>query len=232
MQTSRIFTLWAVFLLTNLCNASHHHYVICGYEDAYNTVNNSHVFARFMEVPPEATISTGVGIKNIDISWLPDNFSQTLSLGVWAFSYPGKSFSFEDTLEFAKRAGSKVKCGEVIPTTKKHFDLAKERYEHLSSGNVKYQALVPQIHNHAIGKGSKGSTNCIYSVGDLAPVFDHGTLHGWAAAVLVNQHLLKKGFKNPEGKQNVELEKHIHEKIRPYAHSSYFNDSEYRIKVN
>ncbi len=232
MQSYKLSVLWVFFILARVCAASQYHYVVCGYEDAYNTVGNSHVFARFMELGEKANAATGEGINNIDISWLPDNFSKTLSLGVWAFSYPGKSFSFEDTLAFARRAGSRVKCGEVIPTTKKHFDLAKERYELLSSGNVKYQALVPVIHNNAIGKNGKGSTNCIYSVGDLAPVFDHGTLHGWAAAVLANQHLIKNGFKDESAKKNVELEKYIHDKIRPYAPTSYLNDSEEIAAVN
>lgn len=232
MQFLRKLTLCLSLYLSQLVLGSQYYYVVCGYEDAYNTVGNSHVFARFMEVPDGANVSTGQGIKNIDISWLPNNFSETLSLGVWTFSYPGKSFSFEETLEFAKRAGSKVKCGEVIPTTKAHFEIAQARFALLGSGNVKYQALVPEIHNNAIGKGARGSTNCIYSVGDLAPPFDHGTLHGFAAAVMVNQHLLKKGFKDLDGKKSAELEKYIHEKIRPYAPSSYLHDSEEISKVH
>lgn len=198
-----------------------HFFVVCGYEDGFNTPGNSHIFARFMELEGGFDGNTGKGIKSLDISWLPQDFPQTLSLGFWLFSTPGKNYSFEESLELAKRVGSKVKCSEVIPTTEKNYLLAKERIELLNSGRIRYQALVPFEHKNAVGKDARGATNCIYSIADLHPYFDHGTTHGWKSATLVTEYLSENGFRDKTAKKNEALEKWVHAMISPYAPNSY-----------
>lgn len=145
------------------------------YQDKENKAANSHTFASFIKVLPDASQQW------ISLSWLPYDFDRTRKICVFrnffesavqtVFGNPcpavkGKNFSLEETLLWGLQDSKLFGIWGPFPISQEFYFLAKIRKHDLLSRDFLY------IADDRRTRPQGGAFNCMHAVSDLPGYFD------------------------------------------------------------
>ncbi|MBL7133690.1 MAG: hypothetical protein ISS78_06295 [Phycisphaerae bacterium] len=165
--------------------------IMFSYEDALNLASRSHTFATFIKARGRAD---GKGepelIETHTISWLPKDLKEALRI-VFGEPEPGKNYTLEETLAYARKYDRKVKKWGAFEIPSWLFERSIQHIAVLDSGLVLYMANgTDESHRRAYLRQAGGSKNCIQAVSDLIKYHNVGLNWGSPASRLI----LKEDF--------------------------------------
>ena len=171
--------------------ADRYYMIMFSSEDALNLARHSHTFATFIKArgPADGKGEPEV-IETYTISWLPKDLKEDLRI-VFSKPEPGKNYTLEETLAYARKYNRKVKKWGAFEIPLWLFEKSIQDTTVLESGLILYIAIgTDESHRKAYLGQAGGSKNCIHAVSDLIKFRNVGLNWGSPASRLI----LKEDF--------------------------------------
>jgi hypothetical protein len=150
----------------------------------------SHTFATFVKATGTGSDRNQYRLEHHTISWLPASRDvRLLRLG----PEPGKNFSREDTLRWARSLNVRISMLGPYQIQKELYERAVRQVQRLNQGKIAYKAIDGRFRPDV-------ASNCFHAISDIDAdngLLQTGTAHGDDASSMVVMHL-KRWLIRPE----------------------------------